>query len=99
MRNTKDWGSPNLMEPFLYVQVDTSIFEYHEFVDGKLANVVEGLELHEQVLSPDEQAMLVTKINNWAELGLAVCLYLRTTPSDLGCLYTVLYTPDTQKKR
>jgi hypothetical protein len=64
------------------VQVVTTTFEYHEVVDRSLKNVVEGLELHEHVLSPAEQQHLENEITGWAKEGAAVHPYITPPPSD-----------------
>lgn len=49
-------------------QVRRSTFEHLELVGKRPLNVAEGLELHESILSPAEQALLVETIERWVGL-------------------------------
>ncbi len=51
------------------MQAKRRTFDYPERVRGQEVNVVEGLELHTQVLNTTEQALLVETIKKWEMMG------------------------------
>lgn len=63
-------------------------FEYTERVRGQEMNVVEGLELHTQILSKDEQAVLVDTVKQWEMMGREVTFCSLKYPF---CLYASLH--------
>lgn len=58
-------------------------FTHIQEVRGRRVNVVEGLELHTNVLSPDEQRVVVRQIEDWVEQGRQVASAFSSLP---GCL-------------
>ncbi|GAB4818198.1 hypothetical protein N2152v2_005244 [Parachlorella kessleri] len=68
-------GTPDLQRRR---QVRKRTFAHTELVGRRPLNVAEGLELHEAVLSPAEQALLVEEVEGWVALGRAGGLRGRT---------------------
>ena len=56
-------------------------FQYIQEIRQRRVNVVEGLELHANILSPHEQRAVVQRVEQWVEMGRRVrCLLDASLP-------------------